>query len=92
MATVKLPTQPSAELTLAGGIRPTIATIDFDLGVTHFAYPGERLYGETHGTNYWEAMIRGNRSIGAGIRLAGGYRFLRMSRTPLPGVSTLRAV
>jgi hypothetical protein len=46
VATVKLPTQPSAELTLAGGIRPTIATIDFDLGVTHFAYPGERLYGE----------------------------------------------
>jgi len=40
VATVKLPTQPAAELTMAGGIRPKIASIDFDLGVTYFAYPG----------------------------------------------------
>ena len=61
VATVKLPTQPAAELTFAGGIRPKIATIDFDLGVTYFAYPGERLPGETNGINYWEAVIRGDR-------------------------------
>ena len=47
VATVKLPTQPAAEFTMAGGIRPKIANIDFDLGVTYFAYPGERLPGET---------------------------------------------
>ena len=64
VATVKLPTQPVAEFTFAGGIRPKIATIDFDLGVTYFAYPGERLPGETNGINYWEAVIRGDRSIG----------------------------
>ena len=47
VATVKLPTQPFAEFTFATGIRPKIATIDFDFGVTYFAYPGERLPGET---------------------------------------------
>ena len=75
VATVKLPTQPVAEFTFAGGIRPKIATIDFDLGVTYFAYPGERLPGETNGINYWEAVIRGDRSIGKSIRVAGGYAY-----------------
>ena len=75
VATVKLPTQPVAEFTFAGGIRPKIATIDFDLGVTYFAYPGERLPGETNGINYWEAVIRGDRRIGELIRIAGGYAY-----------------
>jgi len=74
VATVKLPTQPFAEFTFAGGIRPTIATIDFDFGMTYFAYPGERLPGDT-GINYWEAVIRGDRSIGQGVRVAGGYAY-----------------
>ena len=75
VATVKLPTQPVAEFTFAGGIRPKIATIDFDLGVTYFAYPGERLPGATNGINYWEAVIRGDRRIGESIRIAGGYAY-----------------
>ena len=74
VATVKLPTQPVAEFTFAGGIRPTIAAIDFDFGMTYFAYPGERLPGDT-GINYWEAVIRGDRSIGEGVRVAGGYAY-----------------
>jgi uncharacterized protein (TIGR02001 family) len=74
VATVKLPTQPFAEFTFAGGIRPTIATIDFDFGMTYFAYPGERLPGDT-GINYWEAVIRGDRSIGESIRVASGYAY-----------------
>ena len=45
IATVTLPTQPAAEFTTSGGIRPKIANIDFDLGVTYFAYPGERFPG-----------------------------------------------
>ncbi|WP_284270650.1 TorF family putative porin [Bradyrhizobium iriomotense] len=73
VATVKLPTQPAAEFTFAGGIRPKIATIDFDVGVTYFAYPGERLPGETNGINYWEAVIRGDRHIGEQVRIAAGY-------------------
>src|SRR5690242_16636949 len=75
VATVKLPTEPAAELTFAGGIRPKIAAIDFDLGVTYFAYPGERLPGETNGINYWEAVIRGDRRIGEQIRVAAGYAY-----------------
>ena len=75
VATVNLPTDPAAELTAAGGVRPKIANIDFDLGVTYFAYPGERLPGETHGINYWEAVIRGDRSIGELIRIASGYAY-----------------
>ena len=75
VATVKLPTQPAAEFTFAGGIRPKIATIDFDFGVTYFAYPGERLPGETNGINYWEAVIRGDRPIGEQVRIAAGYAY-----------------
>ena len=75
VATVKLPTQPFAEFTMAAGIRPKIATIDFDFGITYFAYPGERLPGETNGINYWEAVIRGDRSIGESIRVASGYAY-----------------
>ena len=75
VATVKLPTEPVAEFTMAGGIRPKIANIDFDLGVTYFSYPGERLPGETHGINYWEAVIRGDKSIGESIRIASGYAY-----------------
>ncbi len=74
VATVKLPTQPVAEFTMTGGIRPKFANVDFDVGVTYFAYPGERLPGET-GINYWEAVIRGDRSIGEGVRVAGGYAY-----------------
>ena len=75
LATVKLPTQPVAELTFAAGVRPKIATIDFDFGVTYFAYPGERLPGESNGINYWETVIRGDRSIGEQVRVAGGYAY-----------------
>jgi uncharacterized protein (TIGR02001 family) len=75
VATVKLPTQPFAEFTMAGGVRPKIANIDFDLGVTYFAYPGEALPGVTNDINYWEAVIRGDRRIGVSIRIASGYAF-----------------
>jgi uncharacterized protein (TIGR02001 family) len=74
-ATVKLPTEPVAEFTMAGGIRPKIANIDFDLGVTYFAYPGEEFPGVTHGINYWESAIRGDKSIGESFRIAAGYAY-----------------
>ncbi|MDA9397274.1 hypothetical protein XH79_00205 [Bradyrhizobium sp. CCBAU 45389] len=75
VATVKLPTQPAAEFTVAAGMRKQIATIDFDLGATYFAYPGERLPGETNGINYWEIVVRGDRRIGDQVRVAGGYAY-----------------
>jgi len=40
VASVKLPTQPAAEITISGGVRRTIGNIDFDLGVSYFLYPG----------------------------------------------------
>ncbi len=46
VASVKLPTQPAAEITISGGVRPKIGDIDFDLGVTYFLYPGETLVGD----------------------------------------------
>ena len=75
VATVKLPTQPFAEFTMASGIRPKIANIDFDLGVTYFAYPGETHPGVTNGVSYWEGAIRGDRRIGESIRIASGYAY-----------------
>jgi uncharacterized protein (TIGR02001 family) len=75
VATVKLPTQPAAELTFAAGLRKQIATIDFDLGATYFAYPGERLPGENGGINYWEVVVRGDRRIGEQVHVAGGYAY-----------------
>ena len=75
MASVALPTQPVAEFTMAGGIRPKIANIDFDLGVTYFAYPGEKLPGVTHGIDYSEAAIRGDKSISESIHIAAGYAY-----------------
>ena len=59
VASVKLPTQPAAEISMSGGIRPTLGMIDFDLGVTHFRYPGENPAAESKGIDYWEAAIRG---------------------------------
>jgi uncharacterized protein (TIGR02001 family) len=75
VATVRLPTQPAAEFTFAGGVRPKFADIDFDLGVTYFAYPGEKLPGVTNGINYWEMVIRGDRSISEQVRVAAGYAY-----------------
>jgi uncharacterized protein (TIGR02001 family) len=74
VATVRLPTQQLAEFTYAAGVRPKIATIDFDFGVTYFAYPGERLPGAP-GINYWEAVIRGDRKIDEQVRIAAGYAY-----------------
>ena len=75
VATVTLPTQPVGEFTVASGIRSKIANIDFDFGVTYFAYPGEKLPGLTNGINYWEAAIRGDKSIGESFRVAAGYAY-----------------
>lgn len=75
VATVQLPTEPFAEFTMAGGIRPKIAGIDFDLGATYFHYPAEQLPGATNGIDYWETIIRGDKAIGELVRIAGGYAY-----------------
>ena len=74
-ATVKLPTQPAAEITAGGGVRPKIGNIDLDFGVTYFHYPGEAVSGPTNGIDYWEAVGRADTRIGELIRVAGGFAY-----------------
>ena len=57
-ASVELPTQPAAEITISGGAHPKIGDIDFDLRVTSFLYPGEISVGATNNIDYWEAAVR----------------------------------
>src|SRR5262245_13511291 len=75
VASVKLPTQPSAEISASAGLRKTIADINFDLGATYFLYPGETLAGGGEGTDYWEAAIRADKQIAEFVRVAGGFAY-----------------
>ncbi len=76
MASVKLPTQPAAEITMGGGIRPTLGDIVFDFGWTYFLYPGETTPpGETAGIDFWEAVARADTRIGEMLRVAGGFAY-----------------
>jgi uncharacterized protein (TIGR02001 family) len=75
VASVKLPTQPAAEITMSGGVRQTIGNIDFDLGATYFLYPGEITGAGTKGIDYWEAALRADKKISESIRLAGGFAY-----------------
>lgn len=73
VASVKLPTQPAAEITMSGGVRQTIGSIDFDLGVSYFHYPGE--ISASPGTDYWQAAIRADKRIAESVRVAGGFAY-----------------
>jgi uncharacterized protein (TIGR02001 family) len=75
VASVKLPTQPAAEITVTGGMRKNIADINFDIGMTYFLYPGQTLVGATPSLNYWEAGIRADKKIAESIRVAGGFAY-----------------
>jgi uncharacterized protein (TIGR02001 family) len=72
IASVRLPTQPAAEVTFEGGIRKTIADIDFELSVSYFSYPGETL--PSNGINYWEASVSAEKSFDA-ITLSAEYAY-----------------
>jgi uncharacterized protein (TIGR02001 family) len=73
VASVKLPTEPSAEISLSGGVRPTLGPVELDLGVTYFAYPNEAV--PSNGINYWEAAFRGVVPVGESIRAGAGYAY-----------------
>jgi uncharacterized protein (TIGR02001 family) len=72
IASVKLPSQPLAELTFSAGARRTIGDIDLDFGVSYFAYPGE-IPGED--TDYWQAAIRADKRINEVFHVAGGFAY-----------------
>jgi len=75
VASVKLPTQPSAEITMNGGVRQTIGNVNFDLGATYFLYPGEIVDSGSNGIDYWEAAIRADKKISESIGVAGGFAY-----------------
>ena len=76
IASVKLPSQPAAEITMAGGIRPKLWDINFDFRWTYFSYPGETPPpGVFAGIEYWEAGARADTKIGELLRVAGGFAY-----------------
>jgi len=75
VASVKLPTQPSAEISASAGLRKTIADINFDFGATYFLYPGETSVGGGEGTDYWEAAFRADKRVAEFIHVAGGFAY-----------------
>ncbi|HEY5965724.1 MAG TPA: TorF family putative porin [Xanthobacteraceae bacterium] len=75
VASVRLPTQPAAEISLSGGVRPVLGPVEFDFGMTYFGYPGEAPAAESNGINYWEAALRAGTKLGESVRIAGGFAY-----------------
>jgi uncharacterized protein (TIGR02001 family) len=76
IASVKLPSQPAAEITMSGGVRPKLGNVTFDFGWTYFNYPGESPPpGTFAGIEYWEAAARADTKIGELLRVAGGFAY-----------------
>jgi len=74
IATVKLPSQPAAEMSFSGGVRPKLGNVQFDFGVTSYFYPNETPpIGVTKGISYWEAMARADTTLGDVLQVAGGF-------------------
>jgi hypothetical protein len=90
VASVKLPTQPSAEISASAGLRKTIADINFDLGATYFLYPGETAVAGAEGIDYWEAAFRADKRIAEFILSRGVLLTRQTSPIPAPGALTPR--
>jgi uncharacterized protein (TIGR02001 family) len=75
VASVRLPTNPSAEISFTAGVRPTLGKIDFDFAWTFYSYPNELwlLLGPTGGTDYWEASARAETQITEALRVGAGF-------------------
>jgi hypothetical protein len=71
---VTLPTNPSCECDIYGGIRPTFGPVTFDLGAIYYWYPKERQHANVVGapfpayangnqtlsqTDFWEVYLKG---------------------------------
>ena len=52
-----------------------LGQVEFDLGITYFAYPGEMPGGPTNGIEYWETAFRAVAPVGESIRVAAGYAY-----------------
>ena len=71
LRSVKLPTNPAAELTLTGGVRRSYADIDFDVSAAYFYYPGETPSETQTTTDYWQGGISASRRFMEAFTLAG---------------------
>src|SRR5258706_816594 len=72
ITSVKLPTDPAAELSFSSGVRPSLSGIDFDFGFTYFLYPGEV---SATGTDYWEFVARADKKLTEQVRIAAGFGY-----------------
>ncbi|WP_160169099.1 TorF family putative porin [Bradyrhizobium sp. Ai1a-2] len=72
VTSVKLPSEPAAELSFTSGFRPSLSGFDFDIGVTYFLYPGE--VGGID-TDYFEFVGRVDRKLTDTVRVAAGFAY-----------------
>ena len=72
---VKLPTNPAAEITLVGGYRWDFADFKFDLGANYFYYPGEIIPEGGVKTSYWEYALDVSRKVTDWIELEGNVAY-----------------
>ena len=83
-ASVRLPTEPDAELAFGAGIRRTIGNADFDLGASYFTYPGDMRGAAS--IDYWEAAFRSEvKAYRVAARGPAASPIRRISPTPVPG-------
>jgi uncharacterized protein (TIGR02001 family) len=76
ITSVKLPSQPTAEITMNSGVRPKLGNVTFDFGWTRFFYPGEDAPpGKFAGIEYWEAAARADTTIGGLLSVAGEFSY-----------------
>jgi uncharacterized protein (TIGR02001 family) len=75
LASVDLPSNPAAEITLSAGARPKLGEVEFDFGWTYFLYPNETPLGPVSDTDYWEVVARAETKIGDRLRFAGGFAY-----------------
>jgi uncharacterized protein (TIGR02001 family) len=77
LTTVKLPSEPAAEIAMSTGVRPSIGNVDLDLGWTYYLYPssGTTPVGTTIDINYWEFVARADSSFGEALHIATGSGF-----------------
>jgi uncharacterized protein (TIGR02001 family) len=69
--TVRLPTDPAAELTVTGGIRREVAGVEFDLAAEYYYYPGETPTPGSGTTNYWQSGISASRRMFDAFEIVG---------------------
>ena len=92
VTSVKLPSEPAAEIAMSTGVCPKIANIDLDLGWTYYLYPSGEAppVGTMADINYlgicgaWRYQVwRG----AASCSLPGSSAAAHLSRSPQPGKS-----